>query len=130
MIISNGLLSFINKAILKPKREHVLAFLANTKNHIKFARTLDHEFMNLLDKSNFKDSIDINSSNDLGFLYCSNGFSTETETRIGELYGQAPWEGGWLIVNLSGTFAIYRPDGKIDDEVFIELQQSIQTENL
>tara|TARA_R110002124_G_scaffold217594_2_gene383213 strand:+ start:271 stop:636 length:366 start_codon:yes stop_codon:yes gene_type:complete len=121
VIISDGLRKFIGNAILKPKRDRVLGFLSNSKNHVKFARTLDHEFYKLLDKSYFRNSIDINSSNELGFLYCSNGISSEKETSISELYGKAPWEGGWLIVNLSGNFAIYRPEGKIDDEVFIEL---------
>ena len=121
MIISDGLRKFIDNAILKPKHERVTGFISNSKNHVKLARSLDHEFIKFLDKSNFRNSIDINSSNELGFLYCSNGVSSENETRIAELYGKAPWEGGWLIVNLTGDFAIYRPEGKIDDEVFIEL---------
>jgi hypothetical protein len=121
VVISDGLRKFIDRAIVKSKRERVAGFIANSKNHTKFSRILDHELLGVLDNSNFREPIDVNSLNELGFLYCSNGVSSEIGTSINDLYGEAPWEGGWLIVNLSGSFAIYRPEGKIDDEVFIEL---------
>ncbi len=121
MIISNGLQKFVNRAIMKSKRERFLGFLSKSKNHAKFAKALDHELIAIMDKSLFREPIDINASKEVGYLYCSNGVSSDRETPIAELYGKAPWEGGWLIVNSTGNFAIYRPEGKIDDEVFIEL---------
>jgi len=124
VIISEGLRKFIDKSVLKQDHDSVIRYISAATNHVKFARILKHEFLSMLDKSNFRECIDINFSNELGFLYCSNGISSERETRIAELYGTAPWEGGWLIVNLTGCFAIYRPEGEIDNEVFIELKQS------
>jgi len=121
VIISEGLRKFVNNGVMKQEHDRVIRYISVATNHVKFARLLDHEFLSMLDKSNFRECIDINLSNELGYLYCSNEISSERETRIAELYGTAPWEGGWLIVNLSGSFAIYRPEGEIDNEVFIEL---------
>jgi hypothetical protein len=43
VVISDGLRKFIDRAIVKSKRERVAGFIANSKNHTKFSRILDHE---------------------------------------------------------------------------------------
>lgn len=114
-----GLHQFIDKAIVNSKRNRVLGFTSSPKKFHKFANLLNHEFLNILDHTKFIPPFDINASKQSGFLICSNGVFNECEKGFSELYGKAPWEGGWLIINSSGNYAIYRPEGKIDNEVYI-----------
>jgi hypothetical protein len=53
MNISQGLEKFLNDALLKNKRERILGFLNNPKNHKKFSSSLDHDLFGYLDKSKF-----------------------------------------------------------------------------
>lgn len=121
MVIYEGLRRFVEKAIVKAKQERVAWFISSPKRYLKFASLLDHELLGMLDESKVRKPVDENSLSGSGFLYCSNGVSSEKEIPLAKLYQEAPWEGGWLIVNTDGTLAIHRPEGKIDEEVCIEL---------
>ena len=121
MNISKGLEYFISNALVKNKRDRFKGFLSSDKGHKKFARSLDHDFEKAIDKSTFVTSIDKKEMEQAGNLYCSNGVTNDSDTSMADLYGKAPWEGGWLLLNKEGTFAIYRPEGRIDDQIYIKL---------
>ena len=121
MIITDGLKFFIKHALVKSKRDRYLSLFDNKKGQLKFYKSLDHEFSKALNPSKFVEKITDKEMQQAGSLYCSNGVTSNSETSIEYLYGKAPWEGGWLLINENGTLAIYRPEGMIDDEVHIKL---------
>lgn len=121
MDISEGLESFIKRSVIKSKRDRYLGFLASVKGQIKFAKSLDHDFEKVLDDSKFVQKIERNELEQPGDLFCSNGVTNNTAISMYDLYGKAPWEGGWLLINKEGNLAIYRPEGRIDDELCIRL---------
>jgi len=121
MNISPGLEHFINEAIAKSKRDRFVGFLSNPKGHAKFSKSLDHELVKYLIKSNFTSKFQQSEFEQNGDIYCSNGVTNNSVDTMANLYGKAPWEGGWLLLNKSGTIAIYRPEGRIDDELYIKL---------
>ncbi|UCE90335.1 MAG: hypothetical protein JSW10_05845 [Pseudomonadota bacterium] len=93
----------------------------NPKNHKKFSSSLDHDFFGYLDKSKFVPKLSESEMEQEGNLYCSNNVTNNSSDTMSNLYGKAPWEGGWLLINKGGTVGICRPEGKIDDEIFIKL---------
>jgi hypothetical protein len=121
MNISSGLQHFISEALIKSKRERFIGFLSNTKGHLKFAQSLDHDFEKYLNKSKLTFKFSNSELEQAGDLYCSNNVTNESVDSMANLYGKAPWEGGWLLLNKSGTIAIYRPEGRIDGELYIRL---------
>lgn len=121
MNISKGLKAFLNKAVVNSKRYRYLDLIKSTKGQRKFAKSLDHDFENALDKSKIVDEIERSELEQNGQLFCSNGVTNNTDTSMYNLYGKAPWEGGWLLINKEGTLAIYRPEGRIDNELYIKL---------
>ena len=121
MHITEGLEHFINNALLKSKRDRILGFLVNEKNHKKFYSALDHDFEKCIDTKKIIKKLTESELNQVGNLYCSNGVTDNSETPMVNLYGKAPWEGGWLLINKTGTLGIYRPEGRIDDEIHIKL---------
>ena len=118
---SEGLESFIKRAVIKSKRDRYLGFLASSKGQVKFAKSLDHDFEKVLDESKYVQKLERNELEQAGDLFCSNGVTNNTNTSMYDLYGKAPWEGGWLLINKKGNLAIYRPEGRIDDELCIRL---------
>jgi hypothetical protein len=121
MNISRGLEHFINEALVKNKRDRFVGFLSTTKGHAKFSKSLDHDFVSYLNKSKFTFKFSASVLEQTGDIYCSSGFTNNSEDSMANLYGKAPWEGGWLLLNKSGSIAIYRPEGRIDDELYIKL---------
>ncbi len=121
MNISKGLENFISQALVKNRRDRFRGFLSSKKGHQKFASSLDHDLEKALDNSNFVAKLSDKELQQRGELYCSNGVTNDSEVLMVDLYGKAPWEGGWLLLNKDGTLAIYRPEGKIDDEIHIKL---------
>ncbi len=121
MNISKGLENFINRALVKNKRDRFRGYLASERGHRKFAHSLDHDLEKALDTSHFVAKLSDKELKQQGDLYCSNGVTNDCEASMFDLYGKAPWEGGWLLLNIEGTFAIYRPEGRIDDEIHIKL---------
>jgi len=121
MNISLGLEYFISEALVKSKRDRFVGFLSSAKGQVKFSKSLDHEFVSYLNKSKFSSKFPQSELEQTGDIYCSNGVTNNSVETMANLYGKAPWEGGWLLLNKSGTIAIYRPEGKIDDELYIKL---------
>lgn len=121
MKISAGLGNFLKNALLKNRCDRILEFLASEKNHKKFSSTLSHDFLGFLDATKFITKLSDSEMNEVGDLYCANGVTSDSEASLVNLYGKAPWEGGWLLVNKKGTLGIYRPEGRIDDEIHIKL---------
>ncbi len=121
MNITDGLKYFIGSALVKSKRERFIGFLSNAKSHKKFLASLDHDLEKLLDCSKIVFDISMIDMEEQGDLYCSNGVSNDSDSSMENLYDKAPWEGGWLLINKQGSSAIYRPEGRIDDEIYIKL---------
>ena len=121
MNISEGLKFFLGTALIKAKRERFLGFLSNSKGHKKLASSLDHDLAKFLDTTLFVKKISEKEMTQLGDLYCSNGVTSNSESSMLDLYGKAPWDGGWLLISKSGKIAIHRPEGRIDDEIHIKL---------
>ena len=121
MKISSGLEHFLREALIKNKRDRFLGFLSSTKGQMKFSKTLDHDFEKHLDSTKFVSNIPERELEQSGDLFSSNGVTNESNDSMANLYGKAPWEGGWLLLNKLGTVAIYRPEGKIDNELYIKL---------
>jgi len=121
MNVPEGLFFFLSSALVKSKRERFLGFLKNGKGQKKFARSLDHDLFKFLDKNLFVTKLSEKVLSQSGNLFCSNGINSNSESSMIDLYGKAPWEGGWLLISKSGKFAIYRPEGRIDDEIHIKL---------
>ncbi len=121
MNISEGLESFIKRAVIKSKRDRYLGFLTSAKGRMKFAKSLDHDFETVLDESKFVQNLERSELDQPGDLFCSNGVTSNTSTSMYDLYGKAPWEGGWLLINKKGNIAIYRPEGRIDEELCVRL---------
>lgn len=121
MKISEGLKFFLSAALIKTKRDRFIGFLSNNKGHIKFARSLDHDLIKSLNTDLFVKKISENEMTEQGDLYCSNGVTNNSESSMVDLYGKAPWDGGWLLISKSGKIAIHRPEGRIDDEIHIKL---------
>jgi hypothetical protein len=121
MKINSSLENFINKALIKSKRERLVGFLSSAKGHVKFCKALSHDLEKYLDQAKFVSKFSESELEQPGDLYCSNGVTNDNEDLMVNLYGKAPWEGGWLLLNKLGTIAIYRPEGRIDDELYIKL---------
>jgi len=121
MNISTGLEHFINQAVVKSKRDRFIGFLSSSKGQTKFSKSLDHELVKYLNKSKFTSKFSQSELEQIGDIYCSNGVTNNSEDTMANLYGKAPWEGGWLLLNKSGSIAIYRPEGRTDDELYIKL---------
>jgi len=121
MNISIGLERFISEAIVNSKRNRYVGFLSSSKGQKNFLKSLDHEFMKCLNESKFSSKFSQLELEQSGDLYCSNGVTNSSEDTMSNLYGKAPWEGGWLLLNKPGTIAIHRPEGKVDDELYIKL---------
>ena len=121
MKISRGLELFLSEALIKSKRERFLNFLGSDKGQIKFAKSLSHDLEKFIEPTKVVSRFSGSELKQQGNLYCSNGVTNDSFDTMINLYGKAPWEGGWLLVNKQGTLAIYRPEGKIDDELYIKL---------
>lgn len=121
MNISSGLEHFVSKALTKSKRERFIGFLSNAKGHAKFSKALDHDFEKSLDPVKFASKFSSKELEQAGDLYCSNGVTNNNDDSMVNLYGKAPCQGDWMLLNKPGTIAIYRPEGRIDGELYIRL---------
>src|SRR5690606_30389438 len=121
---NNGLKHFLRNTLIPNRRERLIGFLASEKGFIKFSKSLDHDLEKFLDKTKLSLEFSEFEFEQAGYLYCSSGAELNKEGTIANLYKEAPWVGGWLIISKSGELAIYRPEGRIDDELYFKLQQS------
>ncbi len=115
------LAKFIREAVCKPKRERYAGYLANKKGKLKFLAALDHDLEKDIKLSKSVKELSENDWSRSGVFYSSRGaYAIHSET-IKQAYENAPWEGGWLILSKTGKYGIYRPEGRMDDELYIKL---------
>lgn len=112
---------FIQRVVAKEKQERYAGFVGNKKNRKKFLNTLDHALASEIDTSKSVKALSDKEWSNSGFLYSSDGtFGLELGS-LKEGYDKASPYGGWLILSQSGRLAIFRPEGKIDDELYFKL---------
>lgn len=119
MEIEDSLRIFLTTATSREKRDRILNFLSSKKGQVKFFKLLSHDFIKYLDNSNFIPKLSEKELDQSGYLYCSHKIHSKQGSPLKILYNSAPWEGSWLLISESGKVAIYRPEGKIDDEIHI-----------
>lgn len=113
--------TFVKNVINKNKQNRYIGFLSTEKGHKKFLASLDHDL-----ERDLKDKLPIEKFSELEwaancFLYSSGGEFNSPQVSFKTAYENAPWDGGWLLISDSGKRAIFRPEGRIDDELFIKL---------
>jgi len=111
---------FIQRIGPKEKRERYTGFVSNKKNRKKFLDALDHDLVAEIDNSKAINKLDEKEWNQPGFLYSSNGTFGEEITSLKAGYDKASPYGGWLILSQSARIAVFRPEGKIDDELYFK----------
>jgi hypothetical protein len=112
---------FIQRVVVKEKQARYTGFVGSSKNRKKFLEALDHKLSSEIDLSKTTKSLDGKEWRTAAVLYSSNGTFGMTFNSLKEAYEQASSYGGWLILGLSGHVAIFRPEGKNDDELYFKL---------
>ena len=112
---------FIQRIVAKEKRERYTGFVGNMKNRKKFLDALDHALVSEIDTSKAVKALSEKEWNDSGFLYSSDGTFGVALASLKEGYDAASPYGGWLILGQSGQVAIFRSEGKIDEELYFKL---------
>jgi hypothetical protein len=112
--------AFIKHVVIKDKQERYTGFVGSRKNRKKFLDALDHQLESEVDLSKSTKSLDEKEWNAAAMLYSSNETFGMAFNSLKEAYEQASSYGGWLILDLSGHVAIFRPEGKIDDELYFK----------
>jgi hypothetical protein len=111
---------FIRRIVSKEKQERYVGFVTGKNGRKKFLDALDHSLEKEIDISMAVKNLDDKEWIQPGFLYSSNGtFGTELNN-LKDGYDKASPYGGWLILSQSAGIAIFRPEGKIDDEIFFK----------
>ena len=113
--------TFIKGALSRQKHDRYLGFVNSAKGQTKFLKELDHSIEKVVDKSKVYKNITDSEWNESGYLFSSNGVFGKSVENIKAAYDSAIWDGGWLIINESGVFGILRPEGRMDDELYIRL---------
>ncbi len=115
------LAKFIREAVIKTKRERYVGYLANKKGKAKFLATLDHDLeRDIVTSKAVKELSEDEWSSSAVFFSSQGAYEVQSDT-IKQAYDNAPWEGGWLILNEAGNYGVYRPEGRMDDELYIKL---------
>lgn len=112
---------FFRKALVKSKQERFVGFSSSKKGLTKILKSLDDELLSCLNNEIFTSKFPNSELDQIGNFYCSNGTINEGVESMRHLYDSAPWEGGWLLMSDPESIAIYRPEGKIDSELYIRL---------
>ncbi len=112
---------FIQRSIIKEKRERYAGFVQSQKSRKKFLEALDHGLASAIDTSRAVATLAHEDWSQPGFLYSNDGAFGEELGSLREGYEEASPYGGWLILSQSAAIAIFRPEGKIDDELYFKL---------
>lgn len=112
---------FIDQVVVPTKRERYSSFVESANNRHKFLDVLDHKLESELDLSKAKKSLDEKAWNAGAVLFSSSGSFGAEYSSVKEAYEVAAPEGGWLILDRTGRFAVFRAEGRIDDEKYFEL---------
>lgn len=117
----NALSVFLKGALVKEKQDRYLGFISSKKGREKFLRDLDHAIEGYIVASRKVSELKQQQWNENGYLFTSRGIFGEPVENLKAAYESASWDGGWLLVSHSGTIGVFRPEGRIDDEMYIEL---------
>ncbi len=112
---------FIQGMVAKGKRDRYAGFVSATKNRRKFLDALDHALGSEIDPARVVATLSEKDWSQPGFLYASDGTFGMAVRSLKEGYDSASPYGGWLIFSQSAGVAIFRPEGKIDDELYLRL---------
>lgn len=110
---------FVQKVVVSEKQERYTGFVESKKNRQKFLDTLDHALP--IDSSKAIRSLSDIEWRSPAFLYSSDGTFGMEFSGLKDCYDQASPYGGWLILSQTGNVAIFRPEGKIDAELYFRL---------
>ncbi len=112
---------FIQRVVAKEKRERYAGFVSAKKSRKKFLDALDHALASEIDTAKAVATLSEKDWSQAGFLYSSDGtFGMEVVSLKDAYEGASPY-GGWLILSQSASVAIFRSEGKIDDELYLRL---------
>lgn len=115
------LTKFIKAIVTKQKRDRYAGFLANEKGRRKFLASLDHDLERNIEPKVLVESLSEMQWRSPAVLFSSTGAMNTEFSSLRHAHEEAPWEGGWLAIDAAGTYGIYRPEGRTDDEMFIKL---------
>jgi len=113
--------TFIKGAVQKHKQERYIGFLSSKKRQLKLLASLDHDLARDLNSNKEVDGLSESEWKSPCVLYSNQGAFGKLHVSIKRVYEELPWEGGWLIISECGEFGVYRPEGRIDDELFIKI---------
>ncbi len=118
---TENLAKFIREVVIKTKRDRYAGYLANKKGKAKFLAALDHDLERDIETSKTVKELSENEWSRSAVFYSSQGAYGVQSKTIKQAYENAPWEGGWLILSETGNYCVYRPEGRMDDELYIKL---------
>ena len=120
MTNTEALCIFLQGAMSKQERDRYLELISSKKGQEKFLRDLDHSIESHIFESCKVEELTQQQWNQAGYLFTSRGVFGQPVEMLRTTYESAPWDGGWLLIGQSGIFGIFRPEGRIDDEIYIE----------
>jgi len=112
---------FLGGVISKPKRDRYLNLSSREKGKENFLLDLSHVLKRHLVRSCKVVGLSEHEWNDNGYLFTSEHEFGKQVDKLKMAYDAAPWSGGWLLINSSGSSGVLRSDGRIDDEIFLRL---------
>lgn len=116
-----ALSDFFQAIVQKHKRDRYAGYLSSEKGKRKLLAALDHELERDIESKRIAESLSEKEWSQPALLLSSSGVLGREYLSVRRAYDEAPWEGGWLVVGATGKFAVYRPEGRSDSEVFIKL---------
>ena len=117
----DALSKLLKGTLTKSKKERYLGFISSKKGRNKFLHELDHSIEKYFIDSKKILKLTDTEWNESGFLFTSSGEFGLSVKNLKAAYEKTPWDGGWLLVNNSGSFGVLRPEGRMDDEFYIKL---------
>jgi hypothetical protein len=112
---------FIKRIIAKQKRPRYSASVERDATRKKFLDALDHDLAWHVDEMAAVQELSDEEWNSPAYRYASDGAFGEDVGTLREGYEHASPHGGWLLIGQSGDVAIYRPEDRVDDELFFRL---------
>ena len=111
---------FITGVLEKNRAARLCALVSTSKGERKFLRELSHGIEAPAARSDRMTSLRMCDSMPCYLYWEREGFGA-AKASVGEAYNVLSVEDSWLIVSQDGTFGIYRPEARWDDEVAIRI---------
>ncbi len=112
---------FIRGMVAKGKRDRYAGYVSATKSRRKFLDALDHALSSEIVPARVVATLSEKDWSQPGFLYASDGTFGMAVKSLRDGYDSASPYGGWLILSQSAGVAIFRPEGRVDDELYLRL---------